>query len=485
MPTNMGNGSNSKSSVSSTSRQQSVSSVVCEPCQERGQDRPGTSVSFCIQCRQFCCQVCAENHRKFKGTQTHQHALFLTGSGPRRLNTNNFACERCTSTSGTDTHKAAVVCRECKQLLCQSCSVFHNNDVNQTSHTVLTLAAFAREPVSGANDIRRRQNNALPKTDVRRRQFTHDSGGRSQSENRPDITSGGGSGMLVASYRKTSQSISTTYRGEFSVGITSDKHTAKTYDISTMLDGKIIVIDDRNAKMKIFTPDHKLHSSLSFAYLPGNVTCVNENMIAMAMGNDILYFKLKATKLSQMTHKLSLKGDITGIVKNVNTLAVTYEMFGNRSKIGIINSNGSEKELNKSEEKSSTPMERWGRAAIFKSTRDASLNVVVLEDDSGTLGCYDTKGHRAWTCLIPQAGSWQGGMSTKMGGIVAVADVILVTDVINHVIHVVTERGEYSGVLLDQTDGLHRPNAICYNIKGRLLYITQFRSDVVKVFSIK
>ncbi|XP_069108255.1 uncharacterized protein [Argopecten irradians] len=469
----MGAGSHSKTSVKSNNHPQIDHGplVPCEPCQEQGQGLVRDATSFCVQCRQVCCQTCAENHRKFKGTQAHQHALFMSGNGARRLNTHHFPCDQCRVSSNLDKHTASVLCTDCKQLFCNRCQSVHDDDATLKPHKKRELAAHARTHVSDGNDFGRREEKASVKSELKG-QFRRDARDNGQHD------------VKYKTATKSSHSIAAIHRGEFTATIKADKYTANIYDVSTMVDGKIIVIDDRNSKMKIFTPDYKLHAVLSFAYLPGNVTCINENMIAMAVGNEVLYFKIKDTKITQMAHKLALKGEITGIVKNVNTLAVTYEMYGSKSRIGIIKSNGSEKELNKTEHNSATATERWGRIAITKNSHDASLNVVVLEDDSGKLGCYDNEGQRLWTCLIPQAGSWQGGMCTKMGGIAAVADVFLVTDVINHVIHVVTEFGEYGGIL-DKADRLHRPYAVCFNNTSRLLYVTQFRSDVVKVLSIK
>lgn len=411
----------------------------------------------------------------------HDHAQLVVGVGPRRLNTRSFDCDRCQNNNTGNINTAIVACGDCKELLCKTCYSFHDNDVTLKSHRILTLAAQARETAVITKELRPKGGKPVHKNVIRNDKVKSSS----HLNGYPSVKGPTTQDVRVPfTGRKTKQSISATFIGEFSVNISSDKHDSKIYDISSTMDGKYIVVsDDRNSKMKIFTSDHKLHSSLAFAYLPGHVTCLNESTIAMAMSNEILYFKFKGTKLTQMPHKLSLKGDVTGIVKHVDTLAVTYEMFSSQSRIGIISPKGTEKVLNKSELAAAT--ERWGRVAIFKNKSKSTITVVVLEDDSGMLGCYDTNGERIWTCEIPQAGSWQGGASTKMGGVVAVANVVLVTDVVNNVFHLVTENGEYRGVFMDESDGLFRPYAVCYNPKGRLLYVTQFRNDTVKVFGIK
>ena len=128
----------------------------CDPCQEQGNITEGTS--WCPNCEERLCNVCASHHRSSKATKSHKLLdINLLTEFPFSISTNQFCDQHCNiQIEYFCTHHDIILCRACLADGHRSCkdvvvldiacaglktTVLKETD-RETKHIIETLVAF-------------------------------------------------------------------------------------------------------------------------------------------------------------------------------------------------------------------------------------------------------------------------------------------------------------------------------------------------------
>ena len=110
--------------------------------------------------------------------------------------------------------------------------------------------------------------------------------------------------------------------GTFNLKTDEDNRNCGINGITIRPSGQRLVLDCRNQKVKLFSPDMRFLSSVSVPERPWDITMVNDREAVVTVGKSLVFLEVTDTQLS-IKHKINLSFDCDGITHSNGKLFVT------------------------------------------------------------------------------------------------------------------------------------------------------------------
>ncbi|KAL4225952.1 hypothetical protein ACF0H5_013940 [Mactra antiquata] len=238
----------------------------------------------------------------------------------------------------------------------------------------------------------------------------------------------------------------------------------------SLFDNNIIVTDGYSRKLKYV--DIQTLTVIQDCVLKGNpfsICCVNQNEVAVACCNPSkiqfvsIQNKIKPTRHFDMTHKcigIATKADKLYVTDDSSFLYV-YDMTGT-----LLQTISTDKSGNK----------------VFTNSRHIAINEsgnkMFVADLNNGLVCFDGEGNYLFTV--------KDNNLTKVCGVcVDYKGNVFVTGVNSHNVIQYTEKGKKIGVVVKPRDWICRPSSVCYHQGLNRLFVTQWKSDLLKMYELE
>ena len=129
------------------------------------------------------------------------------------------------------------------------------------------------------------------------------------------------SGATGLQTRPLSQ-VKATKKCEYKVRIKGDKEHCDITCMAVTKDGRILMADYKNNKIKLFSPDMKFLSSVSVPYRPRDITVISDSEAAATIINSLVLLDISGSQLRIKT-TTNVPYDIIGITKYKNKLVIS------------------------------------------------------------------------------------------------------------------------------------------------------------------
>ncbi|XP_076076052.1 uncharacterized protein LOC143046877 [Mytilus galloprovincialis] len=209
-------------------------------------------------------------------------------------------------------------------------------------------------------------------------------------------------------------------------------------DMICLMDGRFIIVKG-GGRVYLLSSDGKLQKQLPIPGVPRSVTQINQNTVAMTYPHEKV-IKIINTENDTVIEFITLEKECLGLSFSNNSLSVGFD----DGEIRIIDFEGNT--LNSIQVKSKSRLTQL----VYCNDR------VIYSDGVGeAVCCYDGSGKQIWQYTQDLKGP-EGLCIDNYGN-------IIVADIWNNKIIVISKDGQNGKVLISEEDGLENPMCICFN----------------------
>jgi sugar lactone lactonase YvrE len=244
------------------------------------------------------------------------------------------------------------------------------------------------------------------------------------------------------------------------VELKSDQFICGISDVCQLPDGRIVLTDLTNRKIKMLDLEYNVNDSCVLDAFPFGICCISSNEVAIKMDNNTVQFVSVETSLSK-TRCISISGgQYYGMTYCDGGLWVST---GNGTCINIYNISG-------------TFIKSVGTSIFRSFIKHMSVNgdTVIVTDGSYGVICYNKDG----TVMRELRDS---RLRNSAGACAADDGTVFVCGYESHNIVMFSKDGDYKREIVPYYCGLNNPFKICYDKNKNTLIVTFCQSNIVTV----
>lgn len=278
----------------------------------------------------------------------------------------------------------------------------------------------------------------------------------------------------VFSYTPSLSMLSTrkaTIQGKFNVRLADDKDVCENSGAEFLPDGRIVIVDMKNCKLKVFDAKFRNGVSLQFRSGPRGIAVINPQEVAVSLPDENMIAFVSVAKKLKLARSILTNTPCYGIRHYSSELVVLCDDGFSTTEVQVLGLQG--------EIKTTISMNKSGKSAL-KNPWYLALNPDGQRfyiTDRGRLVCLDITGSVMFEFKDTNLENARGVTIDRQG-------LLYVCGTTSNNIFEVTADGTSGKVFISETD-ITAPQAVCYNDEKRLLLVTSVGSDIVTVFKIQ
>lgn len=237
-------------------------------------------------------------------------------------------------------------------------------------------------------------------------------------------------------------------------------------------DGRIVLADRTNRKLKLFTKEYEPLAELLLSSKPWDVTVINDKQVAVSLPAECkIQFVSITESMLRLARTMSSDEPCFGLYfANDKILTVTYD--GDPVNLRILSLTG--------EELAFVCVDDDGLPLFSKPiyvTSNSDVSVIYVSDErQGCVVTLTESGELNFTTNTIDIGHAAGLVVDKVGN-------VYVCDNSSNCVHQITNDGERDNVIVSGS-AISYPRAVTYDPRDKRLLVTQGDQDSVKVYSL-
>jgi hypothetical protein len=257
----------------------------------------------------------------------------------------------CQCSRGNVRRTAVGWCEECSESLCKDCCNQHKLNRMSQNHTVVNLVGKSIESAT---------HTVAPKTRLPRQ--------------KP---------LLKRNAKKMAQ---------FSSNTADDTKKRSLSGVSFTEAGDILVVDNNNSKLKLFTTTGQLLHQLQLSHRPWDITVVDRTTVAVTLPDETMIQFISMTDGLSTTHRIGVGLGCYGITCVDDKLAVTCNQYLKHS-IHVLSMDG---QALQSIRKNCSDLQRWNGITSTPGRSGVPAKLYVTDNNADSVLCYTLDGQ----CLL-------------------------------------------------------------------------------------
>ncbi|WAR20577.1 hypothetical protein MAR_002415 [Mya arenaria] len=396
--------------------------LPCTECQEHGLN--SEAVYFCQHCSRQLCGLCLKRHDRFY----RRHTVL----GPEKMNSWGKVKNTCKIHPGDE---MVVFCRDHWQTCCVTC----RNELHRKCKRVIRLQHMVRSSKTA-------KASTQPEGKYRARTNEH-------------------AKTLVVTYMIPDKPYTVIKSKCFGVRLANDNHRCSIQGMAALPGGEIIITDYSNRKLKLLSTDYIVVDHVRVSKKQLGICVVSDNQVAVCTGDfEIQFFHVRNSKLG-IDRKLKMDHECRWVAYREGYLYVSspdtvyqYTLSGQRVRKLYTTCGGY----------------LWGIAMSSDGDR-----IYLTNGLDNQLVTVDLQGRVVATID-------DRDMDRTRGVCVSNSGQVFVCGYISNTIQQVASEGKHKlTTLATETDGVCRPQSVCYDSRTSCLIVGQAYSCHIVVLKLK
>lgn len=271
------------------------------------------------------------------------------------------------------------------------------------------------------------------------------------------------------------EKLSIEYSKEFKTRTKSDSTEPWIGGLVCLSDGKTVVLDMENQKLKLFDDEFIFVSELKMERKGAGITATSDGELAVTCGNEIHFFVVNGNIISQLKKTFRLHGIGYGITNESGEYGVTLGTTSGPKSLELLDENGRAQWAITEKNEVGTDLDIPKHVAIDKNKR-----LYIANCSDNVVQCISYNKESQTHQLL-----WEASVLGGPKGICVFKNSLLTACFYGRKVYQISSKGEVINEISIDRDNIEHPEIIVYQQTINKIIISCYDEDKIWVFDVK
>lgn len=271
------------------------------------------------------------------------------------------------------------------------------------------------------------------------------------------------------------EKLSIVYIKEFQTRTKSDSTEPWIGGLVCLADGKTVVLDMENQKLKLFDDEFAFISELKMEHKGAGITVTSDEELAVTCGNEIHFFVVNGNSINQSKKVFRLHGIGYGITSEGGEYGVTLGTTSGPKSLELLDENGRAQWAITEKNEVGTDLDIPKHLAIDKEKR-----LYIANCSDNVVQCISYNKESQTHLLL-----WEASVPGGPKGICTFKNSVLTACFYGRKVYQISSKGDVINEISIDKENIEHPEIIVYQQTTNKILISCYDEDKIWVFDVK